>query len=206
MCSDRGVAWRGLLAGGDRAGVEARPGFDQSGVVTKRNRRAVFGEDGPGAGRAAAERATAGEEVRPAGDSRAICRKSRFTRRKKVRNKTADHVRRQFRTVLSSVPSTHRRSTTFDNGSEFARCHLAEKTHGTKRDSAEPGCPHQRGTNENTNSLLRQDFLKGTDFTTVTWAERQRVETLLNNRPRRCLGYRTPNEVFREQSAISNCN
>lgn len=135
-----------------------------------------------------------------------VCRKSRFVRLKKIRNKTADHVHRQFQQALSSLPSTQRHSTTFDNGTEFVRCHLVEKTHGTKIYSAEPGCPHQRGTNENTNGLLRQYFPKGTDFTTVTWAELQRVETLLNNRPRRCLGYRTPNEVFLEQSAISNCN
>ncbi len=125
-----------------------------------------------------------------------VCRKSRFVRFKKVRNKTARHVHRQFRKALSAVPANQRHSTTFDNGTEFARCHLVEKTHGTKIYSAEPGCPHQRGTNENTNGLLRQYFPKGTDFTTVTWAELERVANLLNNRPRRCLGYRTPNEVF----------
>ena len=135
-----------------------------------------------------------------------VCRKSRFVRFKKVRNKTAHHVHRQFQTALSSVPSNQRHSTTFDNGSEFARGHLVEKTHGTRIYFAEPGCPHQRGTNENTNGLLRQYFPKGTDFQTVTWAELQRVEALMNNRPRRCLGYRTPAEVFLKQTAFSNCN
>ena len=135
-----------------------------------------------------------------------VCRKSRYLRVTKVRNKTARHVHGKFKGVLSTLPPNKRHSTTFDNGSEFARCHLVEKSHGTKLYSADPGCPHQRGTNENTNGLLRQFFPKGTDFTTVTPQELRRVETLMNNRPRRCLGYRTPAEVFLEQSAISNCN
>ena len=135
-----------------------------------------------------------------------VCRRSRFTRLKKVRNKTAKHVHRQFKNVLATLPPNKRHSTTFDNGSEFARCHLVEKSHGTTLYFAEPGCPHQRGTNENTNGLLRQFFPKGTDFTNVTHHDLRRVETLLNNRPRRCLAYQTPAEVFLEHSEFSTCN
>lgn len=135
-----------------------------------------------------------------------VCRKSRYLRVAKVRNKNARHVHGKFKGILSTLPPNKRHSITFDNGTEFARCHLVEKSHGTKLYFAEPGCPHQRGTNENTNGLLRQYFPKGTDFTTVTPQELRRVENLMNNRPRRCLGYRTPAEVFLKQSAISNCN
>jgi IS30 family transposase len=135
-----------------------------------------------------------------------VDRRSRYLRVKKVRNKTAKHVHGQFQKVLTSLPKNQRHSATFDNGTEFARCHLVEKSHGTKLYFAEPGCPHQRGTNENTNGLLRQFFPKGTDFTNVTPQELRRVETLMNNRPRRCLGYRTPAEVFLELSASSTCN
>ena len=70
---------------------------------------------------------------------------------------------------------------------------------------AEPGCPYQRGTNENTNGLIRQYFPKGTDFRDVTHYEVREVENLLNNRPRACLGYRTPTEVFFDNSASKNC-
>jgi IS30 family transposase len=135
-----------------------------------------------------------------------VCRKSRYLRVTKVHNKTARHVHKKYKRVLSSLPPNKRHSTTFDNGTEFARCHLVEISHGTSLYFAEPGCPHQRGTNENTNGLLRQYFPKGTDFTTVTHQELRRVENLMNNRPRRCLGYRTPAEVFLDNSAISNCN
>lgn len=63
---------------------------------------------------------------------------------------------------------------------------------------AHPGSPWERGTNENTNGLIRQYFPKGTDFTTVTPRQIRRVQDLLNDRPRRSLGYRTPLETFNE--------
>ena len=129
-----------------------------------------------------------------------VDRKSRFLCLEKVHNKTAKHVHQKFRQALSKLPADQRHSTTFDNGTEFARCHLVEKTHGTKLYLANPGCPHQRGTNENTNGLLRQFFPKGIDFRTVTWADIRRAETLMNNRPRKCLGYKTPAQVFLETS------
>jgi IS30 family transposase len=135
-----------------------------------------------------------------------VCRKSRYLRVTKVHNKTARHVHNKYKQVLTSLPTNKRHSTTFDNGTEFARCHLVENSHGTSLYFADPGCPHQRGTNENTNGLLRQYFPKGTDFRNVTPQELRRVEDLMNNRPRRCLGYQTPAEVFLEKSAISNCN
>ena len=129
-----------------------------------------------------------------------VDRRSRFLCLEKVHNKTARHVHEQFRQALPKLPADKRHSTTFDNGTEFARCHLVEKTHGSKLYFADPGCPHQRGTNENTNGRLRQFFPKGIDFRTITWADIRRVETLMNNRPRKCLGYRTPAEVFLELS------
>ncbi len=70
---------------------------------------------------------------------------------------------------------------------------------------ADPGCPQQRGTNENTNGLIRQYFPQGTDFRDVTHFEVRAVENLLNNRPRACLGFRTPNEVFFENYLPNDC-
>ena len=94
---------------------------------------------------------------------------------------------------------------TFDNGTEFARCHRLEKHLGIELYFADPGCPYQRGTNENTNGLIRQYFPKGTDFRDISHQEVRGVEKLLNERPRACLGYRTPAEVFFAKTPTSDC-
>ena len=125
-----------------------------------------------------------------------VDRKSRYLLLMKIARKEARYVYRKTRARLTTLPPPMRHSITFDNGGEFAQCPLLEKSLGVKVYWAEPGRPYQRGTNENTNGLVRQFFPKGTDFDTVTdWDVRQ-AEKLLNHRPRACLGYRTPHEVF----------
>ena len=62
----------------------------------------------------------------------------------------------------------------------------------------QPYCSWQRGTNENTNGLIRQYFPKGFDLSAVELKEINKVEDLLNNRPRKCLGFKTPNEVHKD--------
>lgn len=101
---------------------------------------------------------------------------------------------------LKELDEEHRHSLSLDNGTEFARCHRLEKQLGIKLYFADPGCPYQRGTNENTNGLIRQYFPKGTDFRDISHQEVRRVEKLLNNRPRACLGFRTPAKVFFEKN------
>lgn len=125
-----------------------------------------------------------------------VDRKSRYLLLMKVARKEAPYVYRKTRARLKTLPTTKRRSVTYDNGGEFAKCPLLERSLGIKVYWAQPGRPYQRGTNENTNGLVRQFFPKGTDFDTVTdWGVRE-AEKLLNDRPRACLGYRTPHEVF----------
>ena len=87
-------------------------------------------------------------------------------------------------------------SITFDNGKEFA-CHEELKKE-KKIDVyfAEPGCPYQRGQNENFNRILRRDFPKGTDFTRLDPRTVQASFRKINNTPRKSLGYKTPAEVF----------
>lgn len=85
---------------------------------------------------------------------------------------------------------------TFDNGKEFAyHAHLAEQLEANAY-FAHPYHSWERGLNENTNGLIRQYFPKGSDFSKLTPKEVKRVETLLNSRPRKCLAYQTPHDIF----------
>jgi len=134
-----------------------------------------------------------------------VDRKSRYTIVVKIQSKDADHVHAKIKQRLKELDEERRRSITFDNGTEFARCHRLEKHLGMKLYFADPGCPYQRGTNENTNGLIRQYFPKGTDFRDVSHANVREVENLLNQRPRACLGFRTPAEVFFEEHTVFSC-
>ena len=135
-----------------------------------------------------------------------VDRLSRLTIVTKIRCKDADHVHEKIKQRLQELDETRRHSITFDNGSEFARCHRLEKHLGIELYFADPGCPYQRGTNENTNGLIRQYFPKGTEFRDISHSEVRQVENLLNARPRACLGFRTPAEVFFEKTPPSDCD
>jgi IS30 family transposase len=86
---------------------------------------------------------------------------------------------------------------TFDNGKEFAGHAMIAAALRARVYFAKPHHAWERGSNENTNGLIRDFFPKGTDFTKVTPAQVARVERLLNDRPRKILGFKTPSEVFR---------
>jgi len=135
-----------------------------------------------------------------------VDRKSRLTIIVKIQSKDADHVHEKLKQRLTELDDEHRRSITFDNGTEFARCHRLEKHLNMSLYFADPGCPFQRGTNENTNGLIRQYFPKGTDFRNITHHEVRQAERSLNNRPRKCLGFRTPAEVFFEKNPPAGCD
>jgi IS30 family transposase len=135
-----------------------------------------------------------------------VDRKSRYTIIVKIQSKEADHVHQKIKERLRALDEERRRSITFDNGTEFAHCHRLEKHLGMELYFADPGCPYQRGTNENTNGLIRQYFPKGTEFRDISHHQVRRVENLLNNRPRACLGFRTPSEVFLENRPLADCD
>ena len=99
---------------------------------------------------------------------------------------------RRFR----KMPAKYRRTLTADNGSEFVEHQALGRRLGFKTYFADPYSSWQRGTNENTNGLLRQYLPKGSDFSRRTPQRVARIERELNNRPRKCLGYRTPAEVL----------
>ena len=85
---------------------------------------------------------------------------------------------------------------TYDNGVEFTSWKETEKNTKTNIYFADPYAPHQRGRNENANGLVRDFFPKGTDFKKLKEDDIMRVEFLLNNRPRKRLGGRTPQEAY----------
>lgn len=91
---------------------------------------------------------------------------------------------------------THVLTLTSDNGKEFCAHQKISQKLAADFYFATPYHAWERGLNENTNGLVRQYFPKGLDFATLSHADVQRVEDLLNDRPRKTLGYRSPNEVF----------
>lgn len=97
--------------------------------------------------------------------------------------------------VMAGLPM---HTLTVDNGMEFGRFPDLEARLGAKIYFAHEGCPWERGSNENTNGLLRQFFPRGTDLGLLSPADVRRAEELLNNRPRKCLGYRTPKEMMQQ--------
>lgn len=123
-------------------------------------------------------------------------RKSRYLLAGKTDDKSADSMNAATQRLFRKIPRAKRKTMTFDNGKEFAGFKELEKTVGFCCYFADPYSSYQRGTNENTNGLLRQFFPKGTDFNEVSEEEIDKAEALLNNRPRKCLNYRTPHEVL----------
>lgn len=99
---------------------------------------------------------------------------------------------RRYRTL----PSAARRTMTYDNGLEAAAHEAVTASIGMKFYFAKTYASWQRGTNENRNGLVRFYLPRGTDLDTVSDAHIKRVENLINNRPMKCLGYRTPNEAY----------
>src|SRR4029077_10525334 len=108
----------------------------------------------------------------------------------------SESVRDALAMALTPLPGHLRRSVTWDRGKELARHAELTAATGTKVYFCDPYSPWQRGTNENTNGLLRQYFPKGTDIARHDRRDVQAVADALNNRPRKTLGWRTPAEVL----------
>jgi len=123
-------------------------------------------------------------------------RKTRYTVAVKVADKSAETVTKATIAAMRNLPSEKVKTMTFDNGKEFAGFKELERGLDMRSYFARPYHSWERGTNENTNGLLRQFFPKGMDFTTVIQSDVDKALELLNNRPRKCLNYRTPTEVF----------
>ena len=123
-------------------------------------------------------------------------RKSGYTLLARVDDRRAATVRCAAQQRLTALPPHLRRTMTFDNGKEFAEHEALAVATGMTIYFAEPYCSWQRGTNENTNGLVREFLPKGTDLTAYSHHEVAAIESSLNDRPRKRLGYLTPHEVL----------
>jgi transposase, IS30 family len=112
------------------------------------------------------------------------------------RNHTAQTVGDALIGAFTQLPAGLRRTLTWDQGNEMFHHQRIEQATGLKIYFADPHSPWQRGSNENTNGLLRQYFPKGTDLSTWTAGQLDRVAAELNDRPRLCLNDRSPHQAM----------
>ena len=123
-------------------------------------------------------------------------RKTRFTLIIKLDSKKADEVAKMFSKKLNQLQAIFKKSMTYDNGIEMAKHEKITQKTGMKIYFAHPYSSWERGTNENTNGLIRRYLPKGTDFNLVDEKYLMKIQEKLNNRPRKIIGYKTPKEMM----------
>ena len=126
-------------------------------------------------------------------------RKTRYTFIMKIDNRKSKTVTKAFANSLNTLPKNIRKSMTYDNGIEMANHKWLSNNTGMDIYFAHPYSSWERGTNENTNGLIRRFFPKGTDFNNITLKQLKDAQYNLNNRPRKVLGYKTPTEKMTEE-------
>lgn len=129
-------------------------------------------------------------------------RKSRFTYIVKPINRSSKAVTKAFANAFKRLEKPLVKTLTYDNGTEMANHKwLTDKT-GATIYFAHPYASWERGTNENTNGLIRRFLPKGTDFRKIDLKRLAEIQEKLNNRPRKILGFRTPNEILDNERKI----
>ena len=124
-------------------------------------------------------------------------RHSRFLLLIRLAGKDTANVVRALANAVRTLPKGLMASLTWDRGTEFASHKRFTVATNVKVYFCDPQSPWQRGTNENTNGLLRQYFPKGTNLSTYTQADLNTIAQRLNSRPRKTLGYATPADTLR---------
>jgi len=130
-------------------------------------------------------------------------RQSRFTMLVKVPGKDTASVVTALSTQIRQLPSALRRSITWDRGMELAQHKRLTIDTTVQVYFCDPQSPWQRGTNENTNRLLRQYFPKGTDLSRYSQADLNMIALRLNQRPRKTLGFQTPAAILEAGVALT---
>jgi transposase, IS30 family len=115
-----------------------------------------------------------------------------------LKSRDSATVRKAFEKAFKDIPTQMKKTLTYDNGSEMAQHKMFTKHTKIKVYFAHPYSPWERPTNENSNGLIRDFFPKGTDFNLISKKELQKVQDLLNERPRKVLNWNTPKAVFEE--------
>lgn len=130
-------------------------------------------------------------------------RLSRYMMITKIQRKTARYTRLATNKRFKHLPDFAKKTNTADNGPEFTEHEKTTKECGLKFFFATPYHSWERGTNENGNGLVRRFLPKKTDFNEVSHKQIKDIEYWINNRPMKCLDYKTPHEVFHEQLLLN---
>ena len=125
-------------------------------------------------------------------------RKSKLIRMHKVANKTAEETKYALIKTVESLPSEIFKTITFDNGGEGARHMEIKKEYGIETYFCDPFASWQKGGVENANKLIRHYLPRNTDLSKLSDRDINEIQEKLNNRPRKCLNYKSPNEVINE--------
>jgi IS30 family transposase len=131
-------------------------------------------------------------------------RKTRTVILVKLKKKDATTVRKSFERELKTLPKQMKKTMTYDQGREMSEHKLFTANTKMKVYFCHPASPWERGTNENTNMLIRDYFPKGTDFDTISRKEIKRVQNELNERIRKTLNWESPKDVF-ENEILNKC-
>lgn len=129
-----------------------------------------------------------------------VDRKSRFLSASKLPYRGSNEI---AESIIELMKNTQCKTITLDNGKEFARHRKVSQGLGVSVYFAHPHSPWERATNENTNKLLRQFLPKGSSFRTLTDDKLNYYVNLLNERPRKCLGFKTPKEVSFQNVSVA---
>jgi len=130
-------------------------------------------------------------------------RSTRYVLLARIADQRAETVRKALAEIITTLPRHLWRSLTWDQGHEMAGHAMFTVETGLPVYFCDPHSPWQRGSNENTNGLLRQYFPKGTSLSRYTQDELDAVAVQLNGRPRQTLGFRTPAEVLTDFLALT---
>jgi IS30 family transposase len=131
-------------------------------------------------------------------------RVTRLLRLSKLKSKSASETNKAVAKALRNLPAKAKRTLTLDNGTENAGHEELTEKLGIKCYFADPYAAWQRGSNEQINGLIRRYLPKGTDFSKIDKDQIKKIEKLINNRPRKCLGFKTPLEVARSIVALQS--